>query len=682
MRLRTGHGAYVVAREDGALLHLPEPFDQHVQSVWDAAALPLPSPGRVESAVTQGPLAPSVLVVLPDGRVAFRREHLYLCADPAISELRFDRANLGPWERFAIETTEGTTFPLGSAALSPQPPGLSRPVLVETLIGYQIMTADAVAPVTVSSPDFSKGPVNRYTMRDGSWMVDVDSTRDPDQPFLAYWFYPFEARIHVWRLDGTGRRLIGYDLSDAEARSFLAKRRSLGAAITARLYLLALKTGDREALARIREDLLAAAEAGSDEALHAVLCDPLDYAPTTVRALAARASCLIRAANRARASALDEHLNRATVQAMAKALMRLDPGLRGISQDQLEGEIDFSTYFSDPKHLPPGGCTLPFTLHRHTEESLASLLGGRATNQTVGILVWPNRNAVDFHYVRSHMLARTILSIRYAYYVLCINQEYIWSHLTARDDAADVWAVRLEAGDAPTVPEPSVAFESWVGNEGYALVPDPYYFDTKGFQRGWFHGDAPPWSEKVTRFLWRGSTTGAGDLTRDSIWQVPRVRLCEAGRAIGSIADFGITNVVQTRTEADVDDIKLVLREHGLWRDPIPQHIMGGAKFLVEIDGNSNSWGFLAKLLMGCCVLKVDSPYEQWFYDRLQPWVHYVPVANDLSDLSDKVDWCLHNEETCREIAEAGQHFAESLGFNGEMAAAANAFVAVAWRAE
>jgi hypothetical protein len=81
---------------------------------------------------------------------------------------------------------------------------------------------------------------------------------------------------------------------------------------------------------------------------------------------------------------------------------------------------------------------------------------------------------------------------------------------------------------------------------------------------------------------------------------------------------------------------------------------------------------------MGCCVLKVDSPYEEWFYARLRPWIHYVPVAHDLLDLPNKVKWCLQNEETCRTIAETGRRFAESLGFEVEMAAAADAFIAVA----
>jgi hypothetical protein len=28
-----------------------------------------------------------------------------------------------------------------------------------------------------------------------------------------------------------------------------------------------------------------------------------------------------------------------------------------------------------------------------------------------------------------------------------------------------------------------------------------------------------------------------------------------------------------------------------------------------------------------------DRPYKEWYFQHLKPWVHYVPVARDMSDL-------------------------------------------------
>jgi spore maturation protein CgeB len=57
-------------------------------------------------------------------------------------------------------------------------------------------------------------------------------------------------------------------------------------------------------------------------------------------------------------------------------------------------------------------------------------------------------------------------------------------------------------------------------------------------------------------------------------------------------------------------------------------------------------------------VLKVSSPFEQWFYSEIAAWRHYVPVSQDLSDLTEKLDWSLQHEEETRSIAERGQKFA------------------------
>jgi hypothetical protein len=63
---------------------------------------------------------------------------------------------------------------------------------------------------------------------------------------------------------------------------------------------------------------------------------------------------------------------------------------------------------------------------------------------------------------------------------------------------------------------------------------------------------------------------------------------------------------------------------------------------------------------LGCCVIKIASAegYRQWYYDKLEPWVHYVPACADLSDLIERIEWCRSHENECRDIARAGQEFA------------------------
>ncbi len=87
-------------------------------------------------------------------------------------------------------------------------------------------------------------------------------------------------------------------------------------------------------------------------------------------------------------------------------------------------------------------------------------------------------------------------------------------------------------------------------------------------------------------------------------------------------------------------------------------------KFQIDIDGNSNSWpGLLTKLCTGSVVLKVTSPrgFRQWYYDRLIPWYHFVPIKKDLSDLFEIMTWLSQHDSVARSIGNNGKSLAESM---------------------
>jgi hypothetical protein len=104
--------------------------------------------------------------------------------------------------------------------------------------------------------------------------------------------------------------------------------------------------------------------------------------------------------------------------------------------------------------------------------------------------------------------------------------------------------------------------------------------------------------------------------------------------------------------------------------DSVPRAEFARFKAVIDIDGNGNAWtGLFASLLGGSCVIKIESEQglSQWYYDRLLPWVHYVPVRSDFSDLEDAVEWILGNDARAREIGEAGREFASALDFEVEL---------------
>ena len=91
-----------------------------------------------------------------------------------------------------------------------------------------------------------------------------------------------------------------------------------------------------------------------------------------------------------------------------------------------------------------------------------------------------------------------------------------------------------------------------------------------------------------------------------------------------------------------------VVAEKGKWME---SKEMVQYKYILDMDGNACTWDATAwKLNSGSILMKVESAWRQWFYDDYRPWVHYVPIADDFSDLQDKYYWCESHPEECERI--------------------------------
>ena len=208
------------------------------------------------------------------------------------------------------------------------------------------------------------------------------------------------------------------------------------------------------------------------------------------------------------------------------------------------------------------------------------------------------------------------------------------------------------------------------------LVPDGEFYLNRGYAalrtRAAF--EAVPWGDRDPAIVWRGSTTGRGLIATDTLDPtdsrlIQRTRLGLAARGIAGM-DVKMTRVVQS---ADPATDLARLEAAGLVGAPLDPMSWGRRRFALDVDGNSNTWSNLfTRFLLGCCVLKVDSAqgFRQWYYDDLRPFEHFVPVAADLSDLREKVDWCRSHSSECEEIAAAGAKLAYAKTFEVEMARA------------
>jgi len=113
MYLMTCHRTFVAFDQSGRLIHTsirpdaPMPALYAVEP-WNEKQILHPEMKM------SGPLAGFAVSRTDDGRVRFSRNGMFLCADPAYTELSVDRSSAGPWETFALVADEDIGRTLGA----------------------------------------------------------------------------------------------------------------------------------------------------------------------------------------------------------------------------------------------------------------------------------------------------------------------------------------------------------------------------------------------------------------------------------------------------------------------------------------------------------------------------------------------------------------------------------------
>jgi len=86
----------------------------------------------------------------------------------------------------------------------------------------------------------------------------------------------------------------------------------------------------------------------------------------------------------------------------------------------------------------------------------------------------------------------------------------------------------------------------------------------------------------------------------------------------------------------------------------------------LDLPGNASAWGTNLRYLQGMLIFRVAHEYELLYHEFLQAWVHYIPVAADLSDLKSRVDWALLHQNEAAQIVARGQAFMLDFLANGD----------------
>ncbi|XP_072100485.1 protein O-glucosyltransferase 1 isoform X1 [Mobula birostris] len=147
-----------------------------------------------------------------------------------------------------------------------------------------------------------------------------------------------------------------------------------------------------------------------------------------------------------------------------------------------------------------------------------------------------------------------------------------------------------------------------------------------------------PWEKKITKGFFRGSRTSS---ERD-----PLVLL---SREDPSLVDAAYTKNQAWKSEKDT------LGRPPAKEIPLVEHCK--YKYLFNFRGVAASFRFKHLFLCGSLVFHVGNEWLEFFYPQLKPWVHYIPVSQDLSDVRELLQFAKENDQIARDIAERGCRF-------------------------
>jgi hypothetical protein len=170
------------------------------------------------------------------------------------------------------------------------------------------------------------------------------------------------------------------------------------------------------------------------------------------------------------------------------------------------------------------------------------------------------------------------------------------------------------------------------------------------------HTTAVPWEEKRSIAYWRGSPTGAF---------FPTARFQLVTQMSGSsVVDAKFVYTVNPHNPLKLANFGEIAntQDERYWRPVVTLQDHLHYKYILIVDGNlissAHQWVFASGSVP---ILMTHPDNDYWFKQYLKPMENYVPIDYNLSDLEEKVQWLIDNDEKAKTIAENAMKLAETV---------------------
>jgi hypothetical protein len=235
--------------------------------------------------------------------------------------------------------------------------------------------------------------------------------------------------------------------------------------------------------------------------------------------------------------------------------------------------------------------------------------------------------------------------------------------------------------DSKDIPLVSHKYEKYVPilsmskTDNYADILIPNYTDWSRVQikeNKWFSkccvnnvefDSSIKWENKKPTAVFRGSTTGCG-VTIDTN---PRLKVAYLSYIGSRVKGLDIPLIDAGITKWNFRPRKIMGKPYleTIDKDSLPFGLVdklspeeqSAYKYVIHIDGHVSAFRLSLELNMNSTILMVESEWKLWYSNLLKPYVHYIPIKKDLSDLVEKIKWCRKNDDQCKNIAQNAKIF-------------------------
>lgn len=166
------------------------------------------------------------------------------------------------------------------------------------------------------------------------------------------------------------------------------------------------------------------------------------------------------------------------------------------------------------------------------------------------------------------------------------------------------------------------------------------------------------WSQKQSIAVFRGASTGAG-VSPETNQRLHALSISDRDYPHLHRLDVGITKWnLRPRKYQGAQFLETIVRERYPKANQLTlQQQSSRYKYILNLEGHVAAYRLSYELSCGSVILLAASSWKMWYSYLLEPFVHYVPVRNDLSDLLKMIDWCRRNDDECRAIAVNAKRF-------------------------